>query len=318
MRAFTAACVVVGLGLIGSLGCSAGAPGTVDDAREEAIGERASALDLGGGEYSFFVATRAGRGYRVASLNGAPRTCPDGARSDVCRVEGIDLAPTLLGADDAAAVLDQVGGDPRRATLVFVGQLVAAASTGRRACNRGAGKLVAWEVWRAPEAAPLRGSWLHVSHGAKQALVVNEWSAPRASTVARIDFGRSPEMSYCSLVDGLQTCRMSHEGVMEDAVAPAGLLVDGTLDRRGVVHVNQYFLKISVGQARLANGFWYCSAEQAACDDGDCVPSPEVCKANTGHGRGLLVYVRSPAEVVQPWFVQTTQLQPSEIIQRTP
>jgi hypothetical protein len=287
-------------------GCAAG----VDAPSEENTAGTSEALATEGiagegivaetGEFTFFLASRAPGGFAVRALNGRRQRCADGRTSDTCFVTAIDLAPTLLGAKDAAAVLSEIDRNAQRATIAFVGRL---GSRGGRS-GRG-GFLTAWEVWRAPEPRYLLDNWLHVSHCAEQALLVNHWAE---SSVARIDFGWSPTMEHCHLVDGAQTCEQSHEGVMEDAEAPAGLLIDGWRDGRGVVRVNQYFLKVNVGQARLPNGFWYCRADQTACENGDCVPAPEVCDYNTGHGRGLLVYARTSAPVVQPWFVDTAQL----------
>jgi hypothetical protein len=314
--ALTAAGVMVSLG-----GCAVRAEDGADDVRGERevvttseaalVGSDAPA-DTSERDYSFVIATRTWRGFEVSSLNGAPLPCGDGrayARraGDTCSVASIDLSPAEIGKDDAAALLREIGSDPRSATLVLVGKVTRT----ERACGTTEARFRAWEVWRAPEPVRLHGEWLHVSHEASQALRVNAWDVSR---VRKIDFGRSPKMEYCRLVDGEETCDVSHEGVMKDAVAPAGLLVDGFRDGRGVVHVNQYFLKIIVGQARLPNGFWLCSAEQFACDDGDCVPAPEVCNAHTGHGRGLLTYARTFDAVVQPWLVLTTQLKPTEIV----
>jgi hypothetical protein len=298
-----------------ALGCSAADGAVIDRTGDEgtttegAVATRADALDIGDvkeGDYSFVIATHARRGYRIASLNGAPLTCADGRRSSECDVATLDFTKAMLGADDASAILAQVGSDPRRATIVLVGKVDRSAAACR---GDSAAKFMAWEIWRAPEPVRLRGSWLHVSHEATQALLVNRWDA---STVDKIDFGRSPTMDFCHLVKGEELCGPSHDGVLQDAMAPAGLLVDGYRDGR-VVHVNQYFLKIIVGQARLPNGYWLCSADQFACDDGDCVISENLCDVKTGHGRGLLVYGRTLDAVVQPWLVVTTQLKPTEI-----
>jgi hypothetical protein len=317
--AIAGATLAMGSVFVGALGCSAangamtGGTGDEGATAEGAVATSADALDIGDvkeADYSFVIATRAhGRaheGYRIESLNGAPLTCADGRRSAACDVATIDFTKAMLGADDASAILAQVGSDERRATIVLVGKVDRAAASCRR---DSAATFMAWEVWRAPEPVRLRGNWLHVSHEATQALVVNRWTA---STVEKLDFARSPTMDFCHVVKGEEVCGPSHEGVLQDAIAPAGLLVDGYSDGR-VVHVNQYFLKIIVGQARLPNGYWLCSAEQFACDDGDCVISANLCDVKTGHGRGLLVYGRTFDAVVQPWLVVTTQLKPTEI-----
>lgn len=312
--AFAGATLALGSVVACAIGCSAADGATGDRAGDEgAVATSADALDIGDvkeGDYSFVIATRvrgrAHQGYRIASLNGAPLTCADGRRSASCDVATIDFTKAMLGADDASDILAQVGSDERRATIVLVGKVDRATS----ACSGdSAAKFMAWEVWRAPEPVRLRGNWLHVSHEATQALLVNRWNV---STVEKIDFGRSPTMDFCHLVKGEEVCGPSHEGVLQDAIAPAGLLVDGYRDGR-VVHVNQYFLKIIVGQARLPNGYWLCSADQFACDDGDCVIAENLCDVKSGHGRGLLVYGRTLDAVVQPWLVVTTQLKPTEI-----
>jgi hypothetical protein len=312
MRGFHMGWMAVALAAM-TAGCSASDGAMADGpgaGGDEALATSRAALDMGDvkeGDYSFVIATRTRRGYRVASLNGAPMACAGGRRSDACSVTSIDLGPTNLGADDASAILSQVGTDESRATIVLVGKVARAAAS---CAWDSAAKFVAWEVWRAPSPVRLRGSWLHVSHEASQALLVNRWDVSR---VDKVDFGRSPMMEYCHLVKGEEVCGLTHEGVMQDALAPAGLLVDGFRDGHGVVHVNQYFLEVIVGQARLPNGFWFCNADQFACEDGDCVPAENVCDAQTGHGRGLLVYGRTLDAVVQPWLVVTTQLKPTEI-----
>lgn len=301
------ASVLVMGGALASLGCSSTTEGA--HRAQEAFARVSDSLtpdEEDDGAYSFMVATRLRNGgYRVAALNYAPLLCPDGFWADSCRVASIDLTPTLVSADDAAAILTQIGDDASRATLLFVGKVEGAQTL--RGGNRREGRLLAWEVWRAPEARPLRGTWYHVSHGAKQSLLVNAWDV---APVTSLDLDASPTMSYCRKPTA--ECLPSHDGVMEDAVAPAGLVVNGWRSRAGVVHVSQYFLKIDFGQARLPNGYWFCRADQVACDDGDCVPTEDICHVQSGHGRGLLTYSRAAAQEVQPWFVSTTQLTAAE------
>ena len=302
----------------GAIGCSASSPeNTIDESRDRAS-NALTALTLSNddssdddsGAYSFVVATRVSNGgYRVAALNGAPLTCAEGWLSNSCHVASIDLSPTKLGSADGDAILAQVGTDASRTTILFVGKLALTdPSRDLRRAHRDS-TLVAYEIWRAPEPRLVHGDWLHVSHGAKQALFVNWWET---SSVASLDLTAAPTMTYCHIAKGEYVCEQSHDGVLEDAAAPAGLVIDGWQGRDGVVHVKQYFLKIDVGQAKLPNGYWYCRADQVMCDDGDCVGALPICTANTAHGRGLLTYTRSSEPVVQPWLVSTTQLKATE------
>jgi hypothetical protein len=296
--------IIVGLGL-----CAVACTAAPTPSREGSARASHAALTNGdddSGEYSFLVAATRPGGYRVTALNGAPVACEDGRLQGACNVTSIDLAPTALSADDAHAIRAQVGASASRATIIFVGKIAPNPSLRGRVHDA---RLVAYEVWRAPEPRALYGEWLHVSHAAEQALLVNWWEA---SSVSKLDLARSPTMSYCHVVAGKFVCEPSHDGVMQDAVAPAGLLVNGWQGADGVVHAGQYFLKVDVGQARLPNGYWYCRADQALCDDGDCVADKALCGVQTAHGRGLLTYMRTAEPVVQPWFVSTTQLTPSE------
>ena len=301
--------VSLGAVLTTAVGCG---NGSAVDAPRDSNASASSALttsDDDSGEYSFFVATRASSGFRVAALNGAPIVCADGWMAMTCNVASIDLTPTKLGAADGDAILAQVGSDASRTTILFVGKLGSNLDFRGQSPRARHTKLVAYEIWRAPEARTVRGDWFHVSHGATQALLVNWWDV---SNVASLDLNAAPTMSYCHIVTGEYVCEPSHDGVLEDAAAPAGLVVNGWQGRDGVVHIKQYFLKIDVGQAKLANGYWYCRADQVMCDDGDCVAALPICTAETAHGRGLLTYTRTNDAVVQPWLVGTTQLKPNE------
>jgi hypothetical protein len=298
MRASRSCLVVFAVSMLAASGCSAAPEERAPHASLEQASREGEALSTGeedGGAYSFFVASTVHGGYRVAALNGAPIRCAEGHWANACRVTSIDLSPTLLGGTDADALRAQLGSDPTVATIAFVGKLTLASPSSPSSASpafrrsRAEPTLTVWETWRAPEPRLLWGpEWLHVSHGATRALLVNWWDE---TDVSKLDLSAAPMMSYCHVVAGQYVCEQSHDGV---------------------VHVRQYYLKIDVGQARLPNGYWYCRADQIACDDGDCPASEAECHAQTAHGRGLLTYTRTSAEVVQPWFVSTTQLTAAE------
>ncbi len=250
-------------------------------------------------DYAYFVAVRTWHGVRVAQPNGVRTQCADGRLADSCEAT-LDLAHINVSAADGEKILSQLGDDPRVATLLFVGKTELV----RDAYGRKAVKLSVSEVWRAPEPRVLSGNVYHVSHEAKRALLVGTWNE---SDVAKLDFGHSPTMEDCDPVGGETVCVQTHAGVLEDAEAPAGLVVYGERFGNGTLRIRQYFIKIDVGQAHLPNGYWYCSADQAQCDNGDCYLDNRQCHVEHGHGRGQ-IYGRTGEPAIQPWFLGTTQL----------
>jgi hypothetical protein len=258
--------------------------------------------------YSFFLVSRANGAYQASELTAPVTTCLDGTVRMACPFGEIDLGLLGLAPADADAIVAGVTADPSQSTLVFVG------SFERRATLRASSiALQVQEVWRAPAVGSVRAydAWYHVSHDAKQALLVSRW---QSRNLASIDLSAAPWTSDCDPdADGKIVCVPSKDGILDDAATPAGILVDGWLGQGGTLHVRQYFAKISVGSQHAPNGYWYCRADQFACDLGACAPSADVCTHEGFHGGGLkTIYTRTPQSDAQPWLVSTTQLTPAE------
>lgn len=301
LAALFALAALAALGAGTSLGCVA-APADSDLGSSSAACSTPPVGAPGAAEYSYFVAYRTWRGVRIAQPNGVRTQCADGRFADSCEAT-LDLGHTLLSSADCDKVLAELGDDPRVATLLFVGKT----ELGRDGYGRPAEKLSVSEVWRAPEPRFLTGNVYHVSHEAKRALLVGTWNE---SDVRALDFGHSPTMEDCDPdpVSGQTVCTQSHAGVLEDAEAPAGLVVYGERTGNGVVRIRQYFIKIDVGQVHLPNGYWYCRADQTACpNNADCWDDAHQCTVEHGHGRGQ-IYGRTGEPAIQPWLLGTTQL----------
>ena len=294
--------------LVALVGAAAGCSGTssLPDAYvTEAEPLRASSSPVT--PYTFFVVSRAGSGYVASELGASATACFDGSIRSACPFGEIDLGLLDLAPADASPIIDAVASDPDKSTLVLVGAFE------RRTTLRASSiALKVQEVWRAPAAGTIRArdTWFHVSHDPQQVLVVNRWQKKR---IASIDLSAAPWMSDCDPDDGGITCVPTQDGVLEDAATPAGILVDGWLGDGGVLHVRQYFAKIGVGSIHTPNGYWYCRAEQVACESGICAANADVCVHQGFHGGGLkTIYTRTPQAVAQPWLVSTTQLTAGE------
>jgi hypothetical protein len=261
-------------------------------------------------DYRFYLVTHDKFGYAAAEL-GAPYTvCRDGFGRWQCRLDDLDFSLLAMTKGDIASIRDQVGSDPSSATLVFVGALTRTVEPGKGVIDL----LQVKEMWRAPVAGKnVRASdtWFHVSHDPIQALVVNRWTT---ANVGKLDLAAAPWMSDCDPDgDGGVVCTQTQDGVLEDAKAAAGILVDGTLGRDGILSVRQYMAKIVIGEIHTDNGYWFCRNDQVACDNGRCVTDGANCDRQYWHGPGLkTIYVRSAATEVQPWLVQTSQLTAQE------
>jgi len=99
-------------------------PGALD---EGANASTDSQLASSQNAFSFFVATKAGRGFAVTRLNGGWMRCAGGWYGESCPVAGIELTTTGLSATDASSIVDGLGHDARRPTMIFVGRVVSCA-----------------------------------------------------------------------------------------------------------------------------------------------------------------------------------------------
>jgi hypothetical protein len=286
----------------------------------EAVEVAASGVDAGfdDASYTFFVVSKTpawqGGGYD-AQIVGRPYTkCPDGWYSPICHVDSIDMSVLGLLQADSDAIVAQIGTSRTKETLLFVGTL--AATHPRRGPSTTS--LVTQEVWRAPQMVSIDAnddSWFHVSHEVAQALKINTW---QKRTVTSLDLEKAPLVEDCDPDpdSGQIVCVLGHTGVTEDAETPAGIVVDGAMDRDGTIHVKQFYAKIGIGYVHLDNGYWYCRADQYACPNvPNCMDTAQTsgtCNSTHFHGDGLDVYKRTPVTVVQPWLVQTAQLTTAE------
>jgi hypothetical protein len=249
--------------------------------------------------YSFFVATKAGRGFALTRLNGVPMRCATGWYDETCPLGAIDLSATGLSATDAQSVIDGLGRDARRSTLVLLGNVTTSVGDAAHAAT-----LHVQEIWRAPSARPIDGDVIHVSHATSQAIWVNDWSSLRVSSLT---FAGAPKTESCGLEDGVAHCAQSYDQARLAAASATGLLVVGGVRRDGSVVASQYFLRVSIGDHHSNDGFAFCKATQAACDSGSCFDDPALCHAQTGTGRGQFQAVRFDVPIFRTWLLATSQ-----------
>lgn len=284
--------------------CAADASSDSTDSTGEADGEGANAstesqLASPRSAYSFFVATKAWRGYALTRLNGLPMRCANGRYDDTCPLDAIDLSATGLSVSDAQSVLDDLGRDAHRSAVVLLGNVTIGTATTARSST-----LRVQEIWRAPSARPIDGDVLHVSHATSQALWVNDWSGVRISSLA---FAGAPKLESCALENGMSTCSQSYDRARVAAASATGLLAVGGVRRDGTLVASQYFLRVSIGDHHSTDGFAFCKAAQAACDSGSCFDDPVLCHAQTGTGRGQFQAVRFDVPIFRTWLLATSQ-----------
>jgi hypothetical protein len=252
--------------------------------------------------YSFFVVAKAGRGFALTRLNGVPMRCATGGYDDTCPLAAIDLSATGLSTSDAQSVIDGLGHDPRRSTVILLGNV----TTGTNASGDAArsSTLHVQEIWRAPSARPIDGDVIHVSHATSQALWVNDWSGVHVASLA---FAGAPKVETCALENGVGTCTQSYDQARLAAASATGLLVVGGVRRDGSVVASQYFLRVSIGDHHSSDGSAFCKATQTACDSGSCFEDPVLCHVQTGTGRGQLQTVRFDVPLFRTWLLATSQ-----------
>jgi len=275
-------------------------------------------------DYAFYSATRAADGYDVRRVN------EPGA---AVHVRAIDLAPGGLAAFDVATILGEVGSDPSAARLLFVGKVVGDA-------------LTTYEVWRGSREAKLDASAFHVSHRSSQALAIGAW---QSMALRKLDLDGAPTVAECDDAKN-PACAPSHDGVVEDANSPSGIVAVGTL-ADGTIHARDWFVKLVVGHQHRSDGYGYCAAGQTSGSSGVCIGTPSIdgvlapSLSREGRGRGVIhwdpgvepkgrgrgligddpalepewhgggldpQYVRTFAPAVRSWFVVTTQLRGDE------
>lgn len=292
------------LALAPVLSLAACAVGSSPDPTGAADGEGANAalesqLTSPKSAYSFFVATKAGRGFALTRLNGVPMRCATGWYDETCPLGAIDLSATGLSASDARSVIDGLGRDARRSTLVLLGNVTTSGGDAARSST-----LHVQEIWRAPSARPIDGDVIHVSHATSQALWVNDWSGVRVSSLT---FAGAPKTEWCALEDGVANCTQSYDQARLAAASATGLLAVGGVRRDGGVVASQYFLRVSIGDHHSSDGFAFCKATQAACDNGSCFDDPAMCHVQTGTGRGQFQAVRFDVPIFRTWLLATSQ-----------
>jgi hypothetical protein len=300
MRKKTASWLVVGLGALAFAGCSSAGQDAGGAGSESTEARQADHRSLGtgsspGNAFAFFVATTQGSEYVVSALNGGTFVCGKAQNATSCVVSSIDLSLLDLAPNDATAILREVGRDASAPAVLFAGSI-------------SAGALAVQEVWKAPSAARLTGTLIHVSHQPAQALAVDTWTP---ATVGALDFSDVRGATYCQVGDAGTTCAPSLVPVETDVVSPAGVLLVGEEERGGGFRVTQYFLEISVGYDQDGDGYSYCHDGEFICSGGACSVS-ENC-LHWG-GRGLkTVYVRSTDPTFDTWLVATGQLQSGDL-----
>lgn len=292
-RETLAACIVAALSLVG-LGCAVTPAESTSDPTADDPEAMVASSSLG-----FFSATRSAQGYRVHGINGAWMRCPKGPYATTCAVDAIDLSALVVSEADGTELLGEIGDDPAATSLLLVGRV----TTQRRHSQ-----LQVYEVWRSPKAAVVPdGGVLHVSHQSKQALLVNGWWQVRGTAT---DFSAAPSMTDCRAFgaggDG-PDCWESNRRAIDAASSTAGIVALGKSDRSGVLHVSQYFLKVSIGEARNGDGYSYCQKEQRACNLA-CIPLDKTCFEREGRGRGLLDTSFTRNQALSQWLLQTSQL----------
>ena len=81
-----------------------------------------------------------------------------------------------------------------------------------------------------------------------------------------------------------------------------------------MLHVQEYFLKVSIGYDDNSDGYSYCEAGQQLCPDNKCYDlDGGSCIGLHWGGRGeISVYLRSTTPSVEAWLLSTGQLLPSD------
>jgi hypothetical protein len=292
-----------GVWVVGGVLSLAACGGERGGTSSEAVVQESSAQTAAPGQtaspaYAFFEATRAGSAYRVTAVNGAPFACGWLKAARSCFVSSINLSALDLTPSAVTGLLAGVGEDPEAPVLLFAGTVTGNA-------------LVVQEVWRAPAAARLSGTLLHVSHSPQHALVVDQWTPQWVGT---LDFSRAPGVEDCEAGDdGGTQCTVSQVPVQTDVVTEAGVLLEGWPERGGSFAVQQYFLKITIGAYQDQDGFGYCQADQTVCPNGACDTDGLCTKGHGGHGMDdQQAYIRSTNPTFDAWLVATGQLLPTD------
>lgn len=244
---------------------------------EPAPGVESEAMKQGQA-FTFFTAARVFGGWVVTPMNGGA------ARF----VRAIDLSGTTIA--DASTLLRDVGPDPRRPVLAFVGRVQGDA-------------LQALEVWRAAEPRRLDGAVIHVSHTPQHALTVNQWTEATKGTV-KLDLAGSPTLESC---DAEGVCAPSYDLPLVAARSKVGLVAVGRARWNGSFVATQWFTKVKVGDRHDPLGFGYCRSGQTECADGTCEDDPVLCHAHTGTGRGQIEAIRFDSSIFRSWLLVTNQ-----------
>jgi hypothetical protein len=269
-------------------GCSGG---SAPSASSETVAA-ASAPQTTDSAYAFFEATSFAGEYLVTAVNGVSFTCGRNLAATSCLVSTVDLSALNVAPEVVTALMAQITSDPDAPQLLFAG-----AVTG--------GALVVQEVWRSPAPARLSGTLLQVSHTPERALVVNRWTP---TPIGQLDFSKAPLAQDCETETdaGGTECAPSLAPAETDVATPAGVLLEGWTRGDGTLHVQRYFLDVTVGLDDLGDGYSYCQEGQTLCPNGQC--SDSVCKnGHGGHGM-IAIYQRSDLASFDAWLVATGQL----------